>query len=88
MKTLHFKAFITPSTNPTVTPLYPNIIRIAIVYDAQPNGAASPPTIDQVFQTYNSGGGTETSIFSGVNIGNRARFILRDYIRYWQNRLR
>ena len=64
MKTLHFKAFITPSTNPTVTPLYPNIIRIAIVYDAQPNGAASPPTIDQVFQTYNSGGGTETSIFA------------------------
>ena len=47
MKTLHFKAFITPSTNPTVTPLYPNIIRIAIVYDAQPNGAASAPTIDQ-----------------------------------------
>ena len=66
MKTLHFKAFITPSTNPTVTPLYPNIIRIAIVYDAQPNGAASPSTIDQVFQTYNSGGGTETSIFSGL----------------------
>lgn len=82
MKTLHFKAFITPSTNPSVVPLYPNIIRIAIVYDAQPNGAALPPTIDQVFQTYNSSGATETSVFSGVNIGNRARFtVLRDYIR-------
>jgi len=82
MKSLHFKAFIVPSTNPSVTPLYPNIIRIAIVYDAQPNNASIPPTIDQIFQTYNSGGTQETSVFSGVNIGNRARFtILRDYFR-------
>jgi len=82
MKTLHFKAFITPSTNPTSTPLYPNLIRMLIVYDAQFNGAATAPTLPEILQTMNSAGNQETGVFTGVNIGNRARFtILRDYLR-------
>jgi len=82
MKTLHFKAFITPSVAPQVVPLMPNIIRMLIVYDAQFNGAANPPAISEVLQTMNSGGSQETGVFTGVNIGNRARFtILRDYLR-------
>jgi len=82
MKALHFKAFITPSTNPSVVPLYPNIIRMLIVYDAQFNGAANPPTLDQVLQTMNGAGQQETTVFTSINVGNRARFtILRDYIR-------
>jgi len=82
MKTLHFQAFITPHTNPSTVPLYPNVLRFLIVYDAQPNNASLAPTLDQVLQTYNSLGQQETTIFTGVNIGNRARFtILRDFKR-------
>jgi len=81
MKTLHFKAWITVAGNPTV-PVLPNIIRFAIVYDAQYNMAAAPAALDQVFQAVNSSGAVETTVFSGVNISNRARFtILRDYMR-------
>lgn len=81
MKTLHLKAWITVAGNPTV-PVLPNIIRFAIVYDAQYNMAAQPATLDQVFQAVSSSGAVETTVFSGVNISNRARFtILRDYIR-------
>lgn len=81
MKTLHLKAWITVAGNPTV-PVLPTIIRFAVVYDAQPNNQNLPATLDQVFQAYTSSGVQETSVFSGVNITNRARFtILRDYMR-------
>lgn len=81
MKTLHLKAWITVAGNPTV-PVLPTIIRFAIVYDAQPNNQNLPATLDQVFQAYTSQGATETSVYSGINITNRARFtILRDYMR-------
>ncbi len=81
MKTLHLKAWITVAGNPTV-PVLPNIVRMAVVYDAQYNSAATPAALDQVFQAVTSSGATEISVFSGVNISNRSRFtILRDYIR-------
>ncbi len=81
MKTLHLKAWITVAGNPTV-PVLPTIIRFALVYDAQPNNQNTPAALDQVFSALSGTGATETSVFSGVNITNRARFtILRDYMR-------
>lgn len=53
------------------------IVRVAVVYDRQPNGAA--PAIGDLFQDLRTAGATTTDLMSGVNIGNKNRFtILRD----------
>jgi len=53
------------------------VIRAAVVYDRQPNGAA--PAIGDLFQDLRVAGGTTTDLMSGVNIGNKNRFtVLRD----------
>lgn len=53
------------------------VIRVAVVYDRQPNGAA--PAIGDLFQDLRVAGATTTDLMSGVNIGNKNRFtILRD----------
>lgn len=81
MKSLHFKGIITVAGNPTV-PVLPTVLRFAIVYDAQPNNSVNAAELPQVFQSLSTTGATETTVFSGVNIGNRSRFtILRDYTR-------
>jgi len=80
MKTLHFKAFITPNQTPVTVPNRENVLRFIIFYDAQPNGAI--PLFKDLLNTLSTSGSEEQSVFSGVNIGNRSRFtILRDYVR-------
>lgn len=83
MKSIHFQAILSITGVPQVVPLYPNVLRFVLVYDKFPNGGAAPATLSEVFQAMAYQGTTETSVFSGVNISNRERFIiLRDYKRY------
>lgn len=81
MKSIHIQGILTVTGGPT-TPVIPNIIRMALIYDKQPNATGQLPLAGDVFQSINGLGATEVSVFSGVNISNRARFIiLRDYKR-------
>lgn len=82
MKSIHLKGILTITGAPPNVPSVPNVIRLALVYDKSPNGVAAPAIIQDVFQSMSYSGTTETSVFSGVNISNRDRFIvLRDYLR-------
>ena len=81
MKSIHIQGILTVTGAPT-TPVIPNIIRMALIYDKQPSGTGNLPSAGDVFKSISGIGGIETSVFSGVNIDNRERFIiLRDYKR-------
>jgi len=81
MKSIHIQGILTVTGAPT-TPVIPNVIRMALIYDKQPSGTGQLPTAADVFQSINGLGTAEVSVFSGVNISNRERFIiLRDYKR-------
>ena len=81
MKSIHLQGILTVTGAPT-TPVIPNVIRIALIYDKQPSGTGLLPTAEDVFRSISGTGTLETSVFSGVNISNRERFIiLRDYKR-------
>ena len=81
MKSIHIQGILTVTGAPT-TPVIPNIIRMALIYDKQPSGTGTLPLAGDVFQSVNGLGATEVSVFSAVNISNRERFIiLRDYKR-------
>lgn len=55
----------------------PELLRYIIFYDKQPNGVAA--TWNQVVQSYDNAGGVTNSVFDGMNLDNRDRFvILRD----------
>ena len=81
MKSIHIQGILTITGAPT-TPVVPNIIRMALIYDKQPSGTGQLPIAEDVFKSISGTGTVETSVFSGVNISNRERFIiLRDYKR-------
>ena len=81
MKSIHIQGILTITGAPT-TPVVPNVIRMALIYDKQPSGTGQLPTGEDVFKSVSGTGTIETSVFSGVNISNRERFIiLRDYKR-------
>jgi len=56
-------------------------LRMALVYDRQPNGAA--PVFADVFQDVDAGGSATTTSMSNLNISNADRFrVLRDW--FWK----
>jgi len=70
MRSIRFRCTLTANASPCLA-----IVRLAVVYDRQPNGAA--PAIGDVFVDCNGAGGTALS--TGVNITNKNRFtVLRD----------
>ena len=71
MKSVHFKAFVSPSGNVTTDPDY---ARIMIVYDKQTN--ASFPVTSQLIADYASNGTTYTNSLAGINMTNRERFLV------------
>lgn len=84
MKSLVFRFICLPTNNlPAATTMQPNPMRVAIIYDRQPNGSL-PTTIQDVFQDRCPTTGTtdtlSNDIFSCMNMENRDRFvILRDW---------
>jgi hypothetical protein len=74
MKSIHIRGFIDHAGTTTVDN---SGIRILIVYDRQTNGAA--PTWNDVIQSRDQAGATTNTMYSGVNLDNRDRFVvLRD----------
>lgn len=74
MKSLHIRGWF-DATNAAAIP--PDVIRMIVFYDSQPNAAASAVT--DLLQ--NSNAAAATTVFSGLNLVNRERFkILRDQV--------
>lgn len=72
MRSVRIRATLTANASPAMA-----IVRMAVIYDRQPNGAA--PAIADIFTDTRVAGATTTDICSGVNISNKNRFtILRD----------
>lgn len=71
MKSLHFLARL--SINGTDRPQFQDdLIRIIVVYDRQPNGAA--PVMADLLLDYSQSGATTTDAMSGLNTNNADRF--------------
>lgn len=58
-----------------------NWVRLALVWDKQPNSSGTAPTFDTIFGTTNNGGGEACSILDPLKYDNMARFkIIRNWI--------
>lgn len=76
MKSVHIVGAILPSNaNAGAEPA--QFARFLVLYDRQPNGAL--PSVADVLNNYDESGTTSSSVFSGLNMNNRDRFVvLRD----------
>jgi len=74
MKSVHIKINIGPRI-PTTTPGGQNeTVRFMLIYDRQANGAN--PTPATLLTDYGNGGGTQTTIISGMNPTQTGRFVI------------
>jgi len=74
MKSIHIKINIEPRI-PTTTPGGQNeTVRFMLIYDRQANGAN--PTPATLLTDYGNGGGTQTTIISGMNPTQTGRFVI------------
>jgi len=76
MQSLHLTGFIKQTANTTTTNDY---VRIAVVYDRQPNGAST--VFNNVFLDYDAISGTSTTSLSGLNPDERERYAILADIR-------
>jgi len=75
LKSLQVSAILFPEN--AAGALVEELLRYIIFYDKQPNGVAA--TWNQVVQAYDNAGGVTNSVYDGMNLDNRDRFvILRD----------
>lgn len=70
-----FRGMITPGNDTTHIG---QRVRVALVYDEQPNGTV--PAYGDIFQDFTSAGVASSDVWSGMNLNNRDRFkVLKDW---------
>ena len=76
MQSLHLTGLISQSANSQIAMDY---VRIAVVYDRQPNGAAT--VYNNIFLDYDQSSNTASTALSGINPDERERYVILADIR-------
>lgn len=74
MSYLSINGHIQPTNTAGHSTLLPDIVRIMVIYDRQPNGAL--PVTSDVIQSVNNVNGTSSGALDGLNMVNNDRFIV------------